>query len=78
MIGHLCWLTNEGLRLKNDEDTLNLTLFCLMTMSENSKNHEKIIKHGSLLNYLASKTIDELKDSTEFYAKFPLSIMEDL
>lgn len=70
ILNYLCQLIEKGLKEK-ETDVLNLSLFCLMIISENEKNHNFILNNErSLLKNLANIPPEEILQFSLFYSTF--------
>lgn len=70
ILNFLCLLIDKGLTEK-ESDVLNLSLFCLMIISENEQNHSFILNNErSLLKNLAAIPSEEVVQFALFYTTF--------
>ena len=65
---HICNLITLGMD-SEDNDTLKLSLFGLMLISENEENHKQIFEENNykLLENLSKKTCDQVNEHSVFY-----------
>ena len=70
ILSYLCLLIEKGLKEK-ESDVLNLSLFCLMLISENEQNHSFLHQNEfALLKNLADIAAEDIINFSLFYTTF--------